>query len=364
MPCHRRAIIFAVILSVLSSGSVLAQGFTFNPPQTYDSVDASEPLVEFPGTIRTTIPTGDDLLVEITPVLPYGWLGQFCQESTGICYLDSAVITLPDDNPDVLRFDFIVPPGEIGMGWIDVRISRVVDPTTWVEATFALGHGETLPLPDYIFRVDEPFQQAEPMDFVEFFCPLVSFNGFADSLIVKIERQMPGDWFAQYCQVSTGICYLADETIAFPAMIHDEIRIDVFTGVDPGIGNVRVKTQSRANPAIWRAVPVRVRTGEIPAAVEDLSSAERFRVRVAPNPLRDTADLQVALRRPAAVSVRIVDLHGRAVSSLSTGLLQAGVHPLRWDGTDDAGTRLPDGIYFYRVEAAGESAVGKLALRR
>ncbi|MBD3161888.1 MAG: hypothetical protein GF346_06380 [Candidatus Eisenbacteria bacterium] len=364
MSRHRRALIYALVLSVLVGGPALAQGFTFNPSQTYDSVDESEPLVEFPATIRTSLPQGEDLLVDIEPVLPDGWLGQFCQESTGVCYLDDAVITLEDNDPDVLRFDFICPPGDVGKGWIDVRVSRVSDPSTWIEHTFALGHGVTLPEPDYIFRCEESFKQADPTDVVEFFCPLVSFNGYPDSLICKFENDVPGDWFSQYCQVSTGVCYFGDVTIAFPAMISDEIRLDMITGPDPGIGTARLKVQSKANPAIWREVQVRARTGDHPADVADLAAPERFRVEAAPNPLRNATDLRVMLQRPAAVSVRIVDLNGRTVRTRAVGRLEAGVHPLRWDGTDDAGNRLPDGVYFYRVDAGAESAGGKLTLRR
>lgn len=63
------------------------------------------------------------------------------------------------------------------------------------------------------------------------------------------------------------------------------------------------------------------------------------------------ATLTYDLARPAA-ETRIVlfDADGRPVRSIA-GKTDAGAHSLRWDGTDEAGRALPDGVYDVSVLA-------------
>ena len=42
------------------------------------------------------------------------------------------------------------------------------------------------------------------------------------------------------------------------------------------------------------------------------------------------------------------------------GPLAAGPHTLAWPGTDARGNPVPAGVYFYRLDADGESATRKL----
>jgi hypothetical protein len=352
---------------VLAAGPASAvKEFEFNPVQTYQSVDASSTIVQFFVPIKSNLPAGDDLFVVFDTHMPPTWFAQFCQTSNGICYPDDAVLTFGDSNWDELQIDFFPPSGDVNIGWVDVRIYRVADPTTWVEATFAVGHGVTLPLSAYSFRNNgSAFVQANPQDVVEFFTTIRSTNNFDDELICQIEVDEPPGWFSQYCQTSTGVCYFSTANIPFPAGVVDELRVDFFCfSDDPGIGNVRLKTQSAANPAIWRALPFRVRTGAIPTDAGDEESSPAFGVTAAPNPLRERTLLTVTLDRPADVFLRIADPAGRVVWQRETGTLPVGLHPVTWDGTDANGRPLPRGVYFYRIDGAGQAATGKLTIDR
>lgn len=83
-----------------------------------------------------------------------------------------------------------------------------------------------------------------------------------------------------------------------------------------------------------------------------------------PNPFGDGTHIRYSLGRPALTSVRIYDLMGRALRDLPILDQDEGEHARRWDGRDASGLALPSGVYFYRVEADGESAVGKLVIQR
>jgi flagellar hook assembly protein FlgD len=55
---------------------------------------------------------------------------------------------------------------------------------------------------------------------------------------------------------------------------------------------------------------------------------------------------------------------GRTVRSLIDETQSAGLHTVAWDGRSDAGTSLPSGGYFYRVNAGSTSSWGKLVLAK
>jgi hypothetical protein len=64
----------------------------------------------------------------------------------------------------------------------------------------------------------------------------------------------------------------------------------------------------------------------------------------------------------APVSIRIYDVAGRLVRSLVDEPQPAGVYTIDWDGTNDRGTRVASGVYFYRLRWKGEAHTKKMIL--
>ncbi len=107
-----------------------------------------------------------------------------------------------------------------------------------------------------------------------------------------------------------------------------------------------------------------------PAAVTGAPDPEaggapaRFALRAAtPNPFnpRTTIGFDV----PASggdVRLELYDARGRLVRTLVTGHREPGRQEAVWDGRSDAGRRLPSGVYFARLRAAGCDAVVKVTL--
>ena len=83
-----------------------------------------------------------------------------------------------------------------------------------------------------------------------------------------------------------------------------------------------------------------------------------------PSPARGAANVRFDLPRPGRVRLDLYDVRGRLVRTLVDGPCAAGTHPAHWDGRDAAGVPAAAGIYFLRLEAAGETKSGKLALLR
>ncbi len=72
-----------------------------------------------------------------------------------------------------------------------------------------------------------------------------------------------------------------------------------------------------------------------------------------PNPFGDQTAIQFALDKPGVARLLVYDIQGRTLRRLTEGARAAGQHTVVWDGRDDAGRRLPAGVYLYRIEAGG-----------
>ena len=71
-----------------------------------------------------------------------------------------------------------------------------------------------------------------------------------------------------------------------------------------------------------------------------------------PNPFNPSTVIRYLLPAPAFVTLRVYDLSGRAVRLLVNRDEPAAPHAVVWDASDDAGRRLPSGVYLYRLHAA------------
>ncbi len=82
-----------------------------------------------------------------------------------------------------------------------------------------------------------------------------------------------------------------------------------------------------------------------------------------PNPFNPETLIKFGLPADMKVRLRIFNLLGQEVRTLDGGRLAAGEHALVWDGRDYSGAVLPSGIYFYTLEANGQSrAVQKMTM--
>jgi hypothetical protein len=85
-----------------------------------------------------------------------------------------------------------------------------------------------------------------------------------------------------------------------------------------------------------------------------------------PNPFNPKTVIayRLGLQEPAAVSLKIYNLLGQQVRTLSDGVQASGEYQLVWDGRDDAGRALSSGIYFVRLQVGDTGQTRKLILTR
>lgn len=101
----------------------------------------------------------------------------------------------------------------------------------------------------------------------------------------------------------------------------------------------------------------------LPTSVESnaYTSPARFELAQAyPNPFSSTAAIPYQIKKESDVRITIYDILGRAVRTFSVGQQSVGLHSVLWNGRGDLGERVARGVYFYRLDADGESRVRKL----
>lgn len=82
-----------------------------------------------------------------------------------------------------------------------------------------------------------------------------------------------------------------------------------------------------------------------------------------PNPCGAEALIRYQLSQPGPIDLGVYAVTGRTLRVLvSAGRQDAGLHTIAWDGRDVLGRRVPSGIYYYRLNAEGQSLSRKVIM--
>ena len=87
--------------------------------------------------------------------------------------------------------------------------------------------------------------------------------------------------------------------------------------------------------------PEPVAVGGVPAVA--------FLAQNAPNPFANGTSIHFGLPAPGRVDLAVYDVQGRLLKRLVSGPLDAGEHTSLWDGTDEHGSHVRPGVYYYRL---------------
>jgi hypothetical protein len=74
-------------------------------------------------------------------------------------------------------------------------------------------------------------------------------------------------------------------------------------------------------------------------------------VNLFPNPFNYFTTIQFEIRKSGDVSIKVYELNGKLINSLSNKAMVAGKHNVNWDGSDENGTKVKPGFYLIRVQA-------------
>ena len=83
-----------------------------------------------------------------------------------------------------------------------------------------------------------------------------------------------------------------------------------------------------------------------------------------PNPFNPTTTIKFSIAQDAKVSLVVYDMLGQKVRTLVDNVQEAGYYSVRWDGTNDFGSKVSSGIYIYRLQAGNFVQTMKMNLMK
>ena len=94
---------------------------------------------------------------------------------------------------------------------------------------------------------------------------------------------------------------------------------------------------------------------EVKLIPHDFSLQQNF-----PNPFNPSTEIRFDLPKEGHVNLSVYNMAGHKVRSLESGDMQPGYHSIIWDGTNDAGSKVSTGMYFYSIQTNGFQETKKM----
>ena len=103
----------------------------------------------------------------------------------------------------------------------------------------------------------------------------------------------------------------------------------------------------------------------LPTDVEtNLESRVQPTVKIAPNPFVEQANITITVTEAGMTNIAVFNAQGQLVKQLHQGYLDTGDHLKQWNGADQNGKYLPNGIYFLRMEMTDQIINEKMLLQQ
>jgi len=83
-----------------------------------------------------------------------------------------------------------------------------------------------------------------------------------------------------------------------------------------------------------------------------------------PNPFNPATTIKFDMKAKGHVAIKIYNVAGQLVRTLVDEVYEAGHHQVTWDGTNNIGSKVASGVYFYKMETKNFSQTKKMVLLR
>jgi hypothetical protein len=85
---------------------------------------------------------------------------------------------------------------------------------------------------------------------------------------------------------------------------------------------------------------------------------------ITPNPMNRNTAIEFYIKSAQKTSVCIYDVTGQLIKTLIDQFVESGVHEVSWNGSDDRGVRVANGVYFVKLTAGDHTSASKLLVMR
>jgi uncharacterized delta-60 repeat protein len=91
-------------------------------------------------------------------------------------------------------------------------------------------------------------------------------------------------------------------------------------------------------------------------------ATDRLLLEAKPNPFRTLTTVRYSLPTESKISLVVFDISGRYVKTLVDEFKNAGVYSVNWNGTDNMGMRVGQGVYFYVLKTDSQNIQKKMLM--
>lgn len=159
------------------------------------------------------------------------------------------------------------------------------------------------------------------------------------------------------------------QTVVFPIGPSDLTSVDGGTDVNATLGNVtELRILHNTSPS-WRGASIAATLGvdnitasDIPVHLEltvlNVPQTSQLEQNY-PNPFNPSTNIQYSVSEPGKIKLAIYNLIGEEVALLVNGIVEVGFYEVTFSPT-----KLPGGIYFYRLQANGYTQTKKMILMK
>jgi hypothetical protein len=118
-------------------------------------------------------------------------------------------------------------------------------------------------------------------------------------------------------------------------------------------------------PEFWRYIPSEE---DISKTISNIMTEQNITIYLfmlyqnKPNPFKSQTAIRYSLPTKGKVTLQVYDVTGRIVKTLINEDKKPGIYNTIWNGTDNRGTKVSQGVYFYTLKADGQKIQKKMLL--
>ena len=142
--------------------------------------------------------------------------------------------------------------------------------------------------------------------------------------------------------------------------VYIRVKIGIVTNLLPGI--FVIDTLNYSTPLGLKHVILMINP-DITGSIHEHSGQAMLKNNF-PNPFTSSTNLSFAMHETGKADLSILDLNGKIVRVVCSGLFNRGEYSFKWDGTDNAGNKAAAGIYLYRLTTEKVTFVNRMVLIR
>jgi hypothetical protein len=83
-----------------------------------------------------------------------------------------------------------------------------------------------------------------------------------------------------------------------------------------------------------------------------------------PNPFNPSTTIRFTIPTAGPVNLSVYNVRGQRVNTLVNGHMEAGQREVVWNGVDSNNRTVASGVYFYKLEANGNTEVRRMVLMK